>query len=526
MRTWSTRDNRLMKRVIIPAFTLMALIAASCQDTGTGSGGDETGTNLDLVIAIPAEPPSMDLMREASTVLYALVAPNIAEGLAYLDINGDGDVEPLLAESWEQVDEQTWRISLRDDVNFSNGDPMTAEDVAASINYGIGEDSSYYDTFYSTVEGAEAVDDTTVEVSLNQPDPIFYRRLPFLRVMPESALNPEDMVSHFEGTGPYVLAEWRRGQSILLERNDSYWGEEPSFETVEYIIRSDENVRVAAVAAGEADIAYQVSSEAEEQVPQLIASPGLEVAGFMLNGASQKPGGSVMADERVRVAVNHAIDRQAIADSIFDGRATLPKCQYNPSFFVGTNSDLVDYDYDPELAKNLISEAGAEGATIDIYTYVDWQKAEELSEAVANYLTDVGLKPQLHPMQLDQWLEFYLAAAEDKDLPLDMMNLYHSNELFESTVKTFDTMLSVEGGGGRWLIADPELDSAIEEAKTAEDLSEREGNMQRVWEIFCGNADGLPIVVPDFLYAAGANIEWEPRLNAEIVVSEIGVREE
>ena len=536
-----TRRRRLLGIGIVIAVALLAAACSDSDDGATESTGDATEATVgdttdseeasdeptvesekpELVIAIPGEPPSMDLMRSPSTLLWAVVAPNVAEALATSNFGADGvTVEPLLATSWEQTDELTWRVELRDGVTFSNGDPMTAEDVAASINYGIDETSGYYDTFYSTVAEAMPAGDLAIDIVLNAPDPILPRRLPFLKVMPQSILSPEALATTFEGVGPYVLTAWDRGQQIVLEPSENYWGDEPRYSRIVFLIRPEEGSRVAAVQAGEADIAREINAESAGLVPQVLNAGAYEVAGFMLNTTGQKEGGSIMENKLVRLAVNHAVDRAAIRDSLFAGQADVSHCQYNPITFAGTDPALEDYEYDPELARQLIQEAGVEGATVQIYAMNLFPKADELSAVLGQYLEEIGLVAELTTVELDQWLEFYAAGAAGGNVPYDLTTLYHGNDLFESTVKTFDSLKSSELGGGRWLIDDDRLDTAVLAAQQSP-LDARVARMQEVWHIFCDEAYALPLVSPEFLYGAGDNVEWTPPPNGEMVIDDI-----
>lgn len=471
-----------------------------------------------LVVAIPADPPNMDLMRDISTIIWKNIGPSVAESLASLEFDGDETrVEPLLATGWEQVDELRWRVELRDDVEFSTGDPMTADDVAASINYGIHETSGFWDTFYSTVDSAEVVDEHTVDLVLNAPDPILPKRLPFLKVMPANTLDPDATTppTTFVGVGQYVLAKWDRGQRIVLEPNENYYGDPAAYSSVEFIVRPEESARVAAVEAGEAHIAWEISPDSADRVDQVLSPGGYEIAGYVLNTVGQKAGGSIMEDKNVRIAINHAIDREAIRDSIYGGRAQLPKCQYNPQQFSGPDPDLVDYEYDPDLARQMITDAGVEGATVEIYSTPYFPRTDELSAAVAEYFNAVGLKANITTVEFDKWIELYSGVGgKGGELPYDMTSITHGNDLFESTVKTFDNIKSLDAGGGRWMIGDPAIDEAIAEAVSA-DLDTREVEMNEVWQMFCEGAYALPIVAPELLYGATEDVVWEPKPNGD-----------
>jgi peptide/nickel transport system substrate-binding protein len=507
----------------------MTLLAA-CSSSDEGNpdanptNNNDTQAPQSLVIALPDEPPDMDLMRESSSVQYAILAPNVAKGLAYLDVNGDGTIKPELATAWEEVSPKTWSVDLRTDAMFSTGEPMTAEDVVASINYGITDFTPYYDTFYPTVKDAKVVDEDTIEIHLLTPDPVLPERLVFMKPMPANTL--EDPKKHqtepFVGVGPYQIQEWARGDSITLVPNEYYTGaDEATFSEVKFLFRSDVSVRAATVAAGEADLAWQIGEEQKGQVPKVIEGNGFEVAGFILNSVGQKEGGSIMEDKNVRLAVQHAVDRQAIIDSLFGGFAALPNCQGNPPGFPGLNPNLKDYAYDPELAKSLIKEAGVEGATVTILSTDFWFKSQEFTEIIANYLNEVGLKTKIIPSNLDKWLEYYGGNGEGVPNPADMHIVYHSNELFDSTIKTFDNMLSRDVGAGQWLIADPTLNDLILDSKAEGDLDVRLQKTGDVWQRYCDEAYKLDVAAPSVIHGVGEGIDWDPGLFEGIRLNEV-----
>lgn len=525
----TSRIHRFERCRIFVAILMSMVLLAACSsgdgnDDASSDGNEDTKASQTLVIALPDEPPDMDLMRESSSVQYAILAPNVAKGLAYLDVNGDGTIKPELATGWEEISPTTWSVELRDDAMFSNGDAMTAEDVVASINYGITDNTPYYDTFYPTVKDAVVVDENTIEINLLTPDPVLPERLVFMKPMPASTL--EDPEAHqtepFEGVGPYKIEEWVRGDSITLVPNEFYEGDDvATYKEVKFIFRPDVSVRAATVAAGEADIAWQIGEEQKGQVPKVIEGNGFEVAGFLLNSVGQKEGGSIMEDKNVRLAVQHAVDRQAIADSLFGGFAALPNCQGNPPDFPGLNPDLTDFAYDPELARSLIQEAGAEGATVTLLSTDFWFKSQEFTEIIANYLSEVGLKPEIIPSNLDKWLEYYGGNGEGVPSPADMQVIYHSNELYDATIKTFDNMLSFDVGAGQWLIDDEELNSRIMAAKAEEDLDARTLKAQAVWEQYCNEAYKLDVAAPSVIHGVGESIEWDPGLFEGVRLNEV-----
>lgn len=504
------------------AMTILALLLVSCvSDPSPQAQSSESGTLEKLVIAISEEPDYMDVTRSLASATRNWAGRNVAETLAVMNLES-GEMEPLLAESWEQTEPRRWLIHLRTDVEFSDGSGMTSEDVASSINWGVDDKSASWANFYPTVEKATALDESTVEIATSEVDPVLDRRLSYLFVLPEETLREDFLSTELVGTGPYKLKSWQRGRSLVLERNDLYWGEEAAFESVEFLVRPEANVRVDMVRTGEAHIAIGVPPELADQVANLVSVPGGEVAGFMLNTVGQNEG-SIMEDKRVRQAVSYAIDRQAIIDSVFGGLAEPAHCQFDTLDMRGTDPNLEDLPYDPERARSLIQEAGVEGSTVRITMMAPglWLKSQEQTEATAGYLREVGLKPEITTLSYDRYLDANVALGEGENGPFDMVHVHGGNEYFESSMKTFNNMRSLSAGGGRWMIGDPQMDELARKASSETNPEERLEYMQAFWQRNCEEAYMLAIAVPQALYAVDERIAWQPRPDGVVYLSEL-----
>src|SRR5690606_26778465 len=177
--------------------------------------------------------------------------------------------------------------------------------------------------------------------------------------------------------------EWVRGDHVTLAANADYWGEGVgNVGQVTYRFVPEPGTRLSALIAGEADVITNLQPEDVERAPQSASVTGLEHPMIILNAME-----GTTADVRVRQAMNYAVDKTAIAEQLFGGHASVDQCQVlSPSFF-GFNADLEAYPYDPDQARSLIAEAGAEGATVELIgTAGRWLKDRELVEVVANYL--------------------------------------------------------------------------------------------------------------------------------------------
>jgi peptide/nickel transport system substrate-binding protein len=475
-----------------------------------------------LTIAISSDGDTLDVLGTFAGFTTSLIGPNIAETLAYWDIKSD-KFQPLLATTWQQTDDLHWRVQLRGGVKFTSGRDMTSDDAAASINWGISQKSAFWQSFYPTAKQARVIDALTIEIETATPDPLFYRRLAYLSVLPKETLTTNFLATQLVGTGPYKLTAWNRGQNVLLERNDGYWGQKPLFKTAEFVIRPEASVRANATKVGEVHLALQLTPELVSAVPQLIKVPGNEVAGFLLNTVGQKPGGSILQDKRVRQAINYAIDRQTIIDTVYDHLAVLPHGQYNVLSTTGTDPALKDYAYDVAKAKALLKEARADGAEVVLGAPTGrWTKSNELTQAVAGYLTAIGLKVKLDTMEFAQWVVQAQALGKGTQVSHDIRLTHHDNQFFESSMKTFVNFRSLAAGGGQWMVSSPEIDRLTTAITPEKDPAKRLSMERQVWGIIHDEAYTMVVAVPEVLSGANKQLKWEQRADGILYVAQIG----
>jgi peptide/nickel transport system substrate-binding protein len=291
---------------------------------------------------------------ERANVGFYPLNTNIFESLVYM--TPDYQIEPMLAESWEFVEPNTWRISLRQGVKFHDGSDFTAEavkytmDRIASNGGGVlGVDES------STV----VVDDYTVEVTPSFTNRRFMDQVghPNDSILP-AGLNPAD--SRF-GTGPFREVEYVAGDHYTVEANPDYWGEAPGVSQITFRFYADNTARMLALQAGDVDLIVDVPRESASQIEaagaSLVTGPvgAYEALYFQLHGAGPYDLGQ---DAAIREAVSIAIDRQQVIDSAWQGNAE-PGTTMIPPAMLGDFVDLVEAPQsDPDAARQILEEAG------------------------------------------------------------------------------------------------------------------------------------------------------------------------
>jgi peptide/nickel transport system substrate-binding protein len=358
---------------------------------------------VELIIGANNEPNTMDphySIGRHTEVFHV----NIFDSLVKRDI--ENEIIPGLAESWEQLDDTTWEFHLREGVTFHNGDDFTAEDVEFTINRVIDpETEATIVGQFSTVEGAEAVDDYTVHVTTFEPDIMILSRLSELygSILPKNHLEDvgtevfsEDPV----GTGAYRMVEWAIDERIVLERNEDYWGGAPEVERVTVRTILDDSTRISSLQAGEVDM---INAVPFIRIDEIENDPDLKVATApspRVFHVHIDPREAPFDDVRVRQALNYAVDVDAIVESVLRGYGR-PLATFVDSASTCFDPSIEPYGYDPDRARELLEEAGyPDGFDTRFYSFTGSIADHNTpAEAVVDYLRAVGINVEMEVME-------------------------------------------------------------------------------------------------------------------------------
>ncbi len=476
----------------------------------------EAGPTGKIVIVIGGDPSTLD-PQFADDGNERAVNDNIYETLIARD-SKTMELIPGLAESWEQVDDTTWRFTLRKGVKFHNGEPWNAEAAAYSINRVIDpEFASEQISYYATVTGAKAVDEYTLEVTTEGPDPTLPTRLYWMKMVPPKYAeeDPDTFAKEPVGTGPYKFVEWVRDDHVTLEANPEYWGGAPSIKTVVIRPIPEEVTRLAALQAGEVDLVRGLIPEYADQVPKAVAIPGLEFPWLRLNCLK-----GPTADPKVRLAINYAIDREALAESLYLGYAVPAQGQLLTPGHFGFNPEVKAYPHDPAKAKELLKEAGYAGEEIEFIGEAGrWLKDKELIEAVAGQLRDVGINVNVKIVEWSDWLDLLFAGA---DKAPDIQFSSHDNSLLDAD-RTLSAIYHSEGSQSAY--KNEEVDKLIDAARTETDVAKREEMYHKAIKIAYDEAALVPLLNLEDIYGLSERLQWEPRLDGKILAYEMSLTE-
>ena len=462
-----------------------------------------------VTVALGSEPTTLDpQLREDGG--ERAVNDNIYETL--MARTPKGDLVPGLALSTPKLmDPQTWEVKLRPGIKFHNGEPFNADAVVFSVKRIIDPKfNSEQISFFETIKDAKKVDDLTVKIITDGPDPILLSRLYWMKMVPPGYAKNAKFAEAPIGTGPYKFVQWKRGQTITLQINDDYWDKAPTIGKVIYRFVEEPGTRLAGMMAGEFDVITNLLPEFTQQVPQAIHILGLEHPILILNAD-----GGPTKDVRVRQALNYAVDKEALAEGLFEGFAQVAQGQLlSPSFF-GFNKNVGPYPYDPEKAKALLKEAGAVGSTVELIgTAGRWLKDREVVEAVAAYWDAVGIKSRVRIFEFNE----YLNRLFDRKTRGDAIFVVSSNELLDAD-KSFSAYYRAGGIGSS--NSDKQLAALIENARSETDVAKRSSMYHQAVKRAHDQAYFVWLLNIEDIYGVSARIDWPARVDAKILVKEM-----
>ncbi len=362
-------------------------------------GQSDDRPTITIAVQQVATSASLEVVRERSNVgervqqsiFETLIAPNLKSKLEPI---------PGLAESWKRIDSRTVEFSLRKGVKFHNGDEMTAEDVVFTFGpermFGYDYDSGSNKTLFTTVLARDSIEGKKLPAevigiakrtfpSLEKVEAVDKHTVRFVNRVPDVTLEARigssgcsiiskrgfmeaktwiDWARKPISTGPYKVRELKPDESLVLDAHDEYWGGKPPIKTIRFVVVPEISSRINGLLSGQYEFICDVPPD---QIGTVAQNPKFEVQGGLITNHrilvfdENHPR---LADPRIRRAITHAIDRQAIVDSLWAGKTRVPPGLqwefYGPMFVAGWTVP----DYDPQKAQALLKEAGYKGEPI------------------------------------------------------------------------------------------------------------------------------------------------------------------
>jgi peptide/nickel transport system substrate-binding protein len=442
------------------------------------------------------------------------VNSNLFEGLTRLD--GALKPQPAAAESWENPDDQTWLFHLRPNLRFSDGSPLRAADVVASILYA-GRRQPAPDYFLNH-ESVEAVSETELRIRTRRPDPLLLANLAPLFILPSAVLsrNPIPPI----GTGPYVLEHWSRGRELVLLANRFYSGPRPTFSRVRFVVLPEERDRIQALLDGEVQIVEQLSVEGMARLRErgdvrVVSQQGLRVL-FLALRMNERP----FSDPRVREALDRALDREELVRRALGGQGT-PASQLVPPAVMGYNPSIQPGVPDRQRARELLRAAGyPHGFPIRLDGPNNrYRNDTQILEEVKRQLGEIGIIVEINALPKERFFalqeafgsRFYLFGWTCETLQAgDALGVL-------THTRSPDGM----GSENSQFFSDALLDRLIGEASDSGDLSTKadlwRSAIARVAEL----RPVLPLVIERETFGFSRTILWEPPLDGSLRILEV-----
>ena len=472
--------------------------------TDTNGAAPHAGGTLRTALITPATALDPLLIGEEGGLA---VIGQSAEYLAWSD--SDLMLQPRIAESWAPNDDgSVWTFAIRQGVAFHDGAPLTAEDVVATMDFHLENESNALSALTGVLSAGNTklVDEATVEFTLDAPNGNF----PYLVssdnynlvILPKTFTG--DWESSFIGTGPWKLEEYTPGVGVTYVRNPDYWDTSriPLADRSEVRFYEDEQARVLALQGGEVDI---VSNFSVAGGGALLEDPSIivvEIRAAQHRVIHMRTDMEPFTDKRVRQAMALAIDRQALVDGLFEGRADLGNDSPFAPVFPSTDPSVPQRAQDVEQAKQLLQAAGKEGLTV---TLESWQGFEipDLAVLVQNAAEAIGVTVELQITDDGAYYgDFTYGGSRWLDSPFGITDWGHRGvpNVFLSSA------LGSEGPWNAPHFKNATFDGLLADYVAAFDLDAQRGVAKQIQELLL---DETPAIFPYFYYhlAGSKNVE-------------------
>jgi peptide/nickel transport system substrate-binding protein len=457
--------------------------ASTSAVVGATSGAGKTKA----IVGIVQEPTALDPTADATASIATCLRDNLYEGLVRLDANGK--VLGSLASAWDtSLDGTTFTFHLARGVTFHDGSPFTAQDVVFSWQRAMDSTTqpvNPHRDYWAPVASVEAVDDSTVKVSLSTYSDNWLFHMGAGSACIVSSKSAANNKTNPVGTGPFKFGTWNRGASLALTRNDAYWGTKATLSDVEFRFIGDPQAMNNALKAGDIDAIGQV--QGPEQLVQFQQDPSFTVitgapAGKVMVSVNESSG--PLADARVRQALYAAIDRKAWIDGVQAGYGVPIGSHATPNDGEPYYADMTSINpYDPDKAMQLLSAAGQSKLSLRLAQISAFPYAVRGTDILASQLQAIGVSLQVQPMEFPRWLQQVFGGAQDYDLTI-------INHVEERDIGNY------ANPSYYWHYANPQVADWLTQADAEPDASGRNGLYAQVQQQLANDAANLWLYAP------------------------------
>lgn len=475
-----------IRALLVAALTLALVVTTSAcggesGDGGTTSAASATRTteeqNLDgtLTVALSGDITDFDPHTNALVVYGSAIRRTVFSSLVRYDEKME--LQADLADSWEaSPDATTYTFQLNPDARFSDGTPVDAAAVVASLER-VAEQESALAERVAGVESYEVLGDNELQIKLRAPDAAFLDGLTDIAIVPRS--NFADVRRAPVGSGPFTMKEWVANDRIVLERNEDYWGEAPKVQSIVFKPIPDQQVALSSLKSGRIDaIAEPPANMLDETSGGLqVIEPDNPLSVVMLELGVKR---GKLGDVRVRRALAHALDKDSIRKIAYRDRGSEPFWTPTPRGSWAFD-EVEGYPYDLEQARALLEEAGAEDLSFTLTLLAGFPEAQETARIWQQSLREIGVDMKIEVDELSVWLDKY----NSRDFEA-IWNFYAASgdpNLFYSAMWP-----QIKNGG----FENADIDRLAREAVSTADVEERTALYHELDGTF---VDELPVIV-------------------------------
>jgi peptide/nickel transport system substrate-binding protein len=467
-----------------------------------------------ITISVGQGPAGFDPQNNNSSLASGIYI-NLFEYLIFKD--ADGNFQPALATSWEAIDENTWRVTLREGVLWHDGEPFTAKDVKFTFERVARDPLLVRHSYYSHISEVEIINDHEVIFHTSRPDPIFPSNLSRngASVIPQhyyEAVGTEQASRAPIGTGAYRFVEYRTDDRLVLEAFDDYWNGRPAFDQAVFRVIPESSTAVSELLTGGVDIAVSVRqtelSRFNDQSSASIKSVtgnGVQLVNF--NNSADEPTGDV----RVRTAVDYALDNELLSEIMLDGYGVPVRGRVSPQT-TGSPLELYgDYLYDPERSRELLAEAGYVPGELTLILMGSAGYAD-MADLVGAMLNEVGINTDIQLFEPSVWTTKtstfpHISFGGASDSSFD-----YGNSLVDLTCD------GVYSGRTRW--CNEEFTEIVQRANAEFDAEVRAGLLREATQILLEEIPMTYLYNTASFHGVSNAVDYTPRADSLIVLSE------
>ncbi len=472
-----------MRKTIL--ILVVVLAVAVVLPMGTVQAQQEGG---DLVIAMGTEPEGLDPIDVSSSPAAMVMMHNME---ALFDMTPEGEIVPHLAKGYEvSSDGLEYTIELREGIEFHDGVYFDAEAAKFNLERFLDEEAPF-SFLIDEVEEIEVIDDYTIKLILEEPFAPMMAHLShdFISMVSPEAVEElgDDLTTNPVGTGAFEFVEWTRGEEIVLERNEDYWGDAPHLDTITFRFVPEDSTRAVQVETGEAHAANFIPPHEMERLEEVedvnvVPATSLRTIYIGLNHTKEP-----FDDARVRRALNYAVDNRAIVEQVMQGAGRPSDAPISPDIFGYSEQEV--YEYNPDKARELLAEAGYEDGFETVLNHPTgrYMMDNTIAEAVQSQLADVGVDAELETMEWGTYLDYTDAYAEESEH--EMFMLGWGTVTGDADYGLYATLHSDEWvpySSNRSYNRYPEFDALLDEARVQTEPEVREElyaqAISEVWE--------------------------------------------